>query len=433
MKQFIGGTCILLLWAALAGCFSGPETEDIGTAEVAIAQTPADVRCLRITVTGTRSSVRSIDVATGDSTAALTLGGLSLGANTFSGEAFSDACSAITSSSVAAWVAAPVAVAVVAGVKASVSLVMKRNGQADVSVDFQDDGPPPGTITEFAVTSFSGGPNWITSGPDGNLWFTGEPGTIKRITPAGVVTPFAIPSGTNADGITAGPDGNLWFCESGVDKIGRITPSGQTTEITIPGGNPCDTITPRAEDGLLWFTVHSGYSVGTVTTGGAVDTLVLSDGGQPAGILAASGKVWIIDPNYGRLESFTSLSADSRALYNVGDNPSGEMARGSDGAIYILASSKILKFSTTTNTVVGRFTVPTVDPGAFSITAGADGHLWFTESYANKLGRLQTDGTIDEYDVAPFNVGLGHITTGPDGNLWFTETLGHAIGRMVPP
>src|SRR5262249_42621302 len=73
-------------------------------------------------------------------------------------------------------------------------------------------------VTEFGTYAFSGG---ITPGPDGNIWFT-EPSNgfnvtnyIGRLTPAGLVSEFAIPtSGCNAQWITSGSDGNLWFTES---------------------------------------------------------------------------------------------------------------------------------------------------------------------------------------------------------------------------
>ena len=60
------------------------------------------------------------------------------------------------------------------------------------------------------------GPGGIAAGPDGNLWFTeGNGNQIGRITTAGVITEFPIPT-ANSDpyGIAAGPDGNLWFTEA---------------------------------------------------------------------------------------------------------------------------------------------------------------------------------------------------------------------------
>jgi virginiamycin B lyase len=60
------------------------------------------------------------------------------------------------------------------------------------------------------------------------LWFTEHNGNkIGRITTAGVITEFPIPTaGSTPWGITAGPDGALWFAESNANKIGRITTAG---------------------------------------------------------------------------------------------------------------------------------------------------------------------------------------------------------------
>jgi virginiamycin B lyase len=43
---------------------------------------------------------------------------------------------------------------------------------------------PSGTITEFATPTINSGPYFITTGPDGNLWFTEQyVGKIGRINP----------------------------------------------------------------------------------------------------------------------------------------------------------------------------------------------------------------------------------------------------------
>jgi virginiamycin B lyase len=114
----------------------------------------------------------------------------------------------------------------------------------------------------------------ITTGPDGNLWFTGmtlggslaPSDTIGRITTTGVVTYFNTPT---FDGdvaiITAGPDGNLWFTEELAAKIGQITPSGVITEFAGPYSNPPIAGGPITEptgivtgpDDHLWY-VDSG-------------------------------------------------------------------------------------------------------------------------------------------------------------------------------
>ena len=76
----------------------------------------------------------------------------------------------------------------------------------------------------------------IVAGPDGNLWFTSSytNNQIGRITPAGVITVFALPTPQSSpQDIIAGPDGNLWFTELGVNRLGRITPAGVITEFAL--------------------------------------------------------------------------------------------------------------------------------------------------------------------------------------------------------
>jgi virginiamycin B lyase len=50
-----------------------------------------------------------------------------------------------------------------------------------------------------------------------------EEGWIGRITTAGIVTEYRIPTDDSHPlGITAGPDSTVWFTEEYTNKIGRI-------------------------------------------------------------------------------------------------------------------------------------------------------------------------------------------------------------------
>ena len=64
------------------------------------------------------------------------------------------------------------------------------------------------------------------------------------------------------------------------------------------------------------------------------------------------------------------------------------------------------------------------------ITAGPDGNLWFTEPYANTIGRITTSGVLTEFPV-PTAGTPSRIAAGPDGNLWFTDPAGQKIGRIT--
>jgi len=148
-----------------------------------------------------------------------------------------------------------------------------------------------GTVTEFPLPTAGADPLDITSGPDGNLWFT-EFGAnqIGRITPSGVVTEFPIPTADSAPaGITAGPDGNLWFTEANANQIGRITPSGVVTEFPIPTAESYPGSIAAGPDGNLWFTEDHAAQVACITTSGAVTEFGLGEARDPGAISATYG------------------------------------------------------------------------------------------------------------------------------------------------
>jgi virginiamycin B lyase len=80
------------------------------------------------------------------------------------------------------------------------------------------------------------------------------------------------------------------------------------------------------------------------------------------------------------------------------------------------------------------FPIPTPNSLPSGITTGPDGALWFTESGANKIGRITTAGLVTEFPIPTANSEPSGITAGPDGALWFTESNGsnvNNIGRIT--
>jgi streptogramin lyase len=104
---------------------------------------------------------------------------------------------------------------------------------------------PGGKITVFEdpkqrITE----PEGITPGPDGNLWFASYElddndnpthSRIGRITPDGEITVVETPSEkiSGPEDMTLGADGNLWFTNTGNDTIGRIAPNGDITTFPV--------------------------------------------------------------------------------------------------------------------------------------------------------------------------------------------------------
>jgi len=79
---------------------------------------------------------------------------------------------------------------------------------------------------------------------------------------------------------------------------------------------------------------------------------------------------------------------------------------------------------------VVEFPVPTANSRPYTIVAGPDGNLWFTESVGNNVGRITPEGTITEFPVPTPASGPYGIAVGADGNVWFTERLGNQIGKL---
>jgi len=215
---------------------------------------------------------------------------------------------------------------------------------------------PTGSSTLFTVPTPFSNPEGIAAGSDGNMWFTEYNGNaIGRITPAGIITEFALPPTSNhgLGGIAAGSDGTMWFADTGNNRIGRITPSGQFSFFVLPNQYTQPLGITAGPDGNLWFTEGSPADhhdhIGRVTTAGVITEFALpSQGSDPYGITTGSdGNLW-----------FTEQSGKIGRITPDGD--------------------------------VSEFSIPTVPstPQGFAITAGPGGTVWFTEFEGNRIGRL---------------------------------------------
>ncbi|HEU5199028.1 MAG TPA: hypothetical protein VFU32_05295, partial [Ktedonobacterales bacterium] len=285
---------------------------------------------------------------------------------------------------------------------------------------------PNSPIREFPLATTCGNdvhqlgyacnPADITTGPDGNLWFTESTGNkIGRVTPAGRIQEFSLPTtcdnslGCGPTGITSGPDGALWFTESLGNQIGRMTPTGSIREFPLPTTCPQD-----------------------------VTGLSLAGGGSTTFSAFAQGQGETALATVPRAREGTRQPGDEEV---GGCHPTG-ITTGPDGNLWFTESLADQIGRVTPDGSFQEFRLPTYcgyagpedDCYPNGITTGPDGNLWFTESAGDKIGRITPSGSIQEFRLPTcgaycYPVG---ITSGPDGNLWFTESLGNQIGRMTP-
>jgi streptogramin lyase len=305
----------------------------------------------------------------------------------------------------------------------------------------------------------------ITTGPDGNLWFTHlADHAVAQITPDGTVTEFPVPQDTFAlFSITTGADGNLWL---GTDHFSpsfpnfqafilRMTPEGDQTwfrarpDDVFPNDFMANFYGPTVgPDGNLWY--HVGFytspnedMIGRITPDGTVSNfgseLAGFDGLESAGGITQGpdGALYarIGDGLHGSSPVVQRIGPDGQLAEVIAATPRlGAMTTGPDGNLWG-AYGNVIERITLSGTVTD-FHLPTQTHDHFgdvalNLTAGPDGNVWFTEPVANQIGSITPDGQITEYQVPTPNSQPAGITAGPDGNIWFTELGSGQIGQFV--
>jgi RHS repeat-associated protein len=276
--------------------------------------------------------------------------------------------------------------------------------------------------TQYSLPEKSGAQQ-ITTGPDGNLWFTEhEANKIAKMTTAGSITTYSLPAGSWPSGIASGPDGNLWFTDNGSNKIGKITTAGVVTEYAQPAESYPGTIA-TGPDGNLWFTEWKRNKVVKITTSGTATEYSVPAGSTPLGITAGpDGNLWFANQGTRKIGKITTSGAITEYSLAAGSYPD-QITSGADGNLWFTTENKIGKI--TTSGAVTEYALPEAS-GAAGITVGSDKNIWFAEFRSKKVGRITPAGTVLEYSVAGSEPRA--ITSGPDGNIWYAEY--NNIGTM---
>ena len=302
------------------------------------------------------------------------------------------------------------------------------------------------TFQEFSLPALQRNPldefhrERITTGPDGNLWFTdGVPGraAVGRIAPDGSVTEFSIEQNTQTQlyNITAGPDGNLWMLAirtptgTNDDQLVAIqmTPDGNYTVFgAFLGHNGEDFVSNVSSlvvgpDGNLWYTAsfytqfpltNQGSIIGRITPTGdvtnfAVGLFDIAQFGVGGGIAAGpDGNLWVAigDGIHGEPQGVRRVSPDGQLSDVIpGSHPLSEMLTEANGNVWGLIRpgpfGTVIERITPDGTVSDfplpvhePFDSPELDPCRMTITTGPDGNIWFTELGSGQIGELILDG-----------------------------------------
>ncbi len=237
--------------------------------------------------------------------------------------------------------------------------------------------PATHVITAFPIPTAGLGPQYIATGPDGNLYFTTNANIIEQFdSTTRVFRSFSIPTANSgASGITSGPDKSLWFIESAANKIGQLNPATHVvTEFSIP---------------------NAVGGASTITTG-------------------PDGNLYFTEPGSNSIGQFNPISHAFRGLpIPVANSLPASITIGADGNLYFTEPgvNEIGRLNLATLHFT-QLVIPTVNSGATGITAGPDGNVYFTENNSSKIGEVVLStrtGTTTQLTVAPNPSVVGQV------------------------
>jgi streptogramin lyase len=230
-------------------------------------------------------------------------------------------------------------------------------------------------LNQYSIPVAGAVPEFIISGPNGEVWFTaivgpsgpsGPVGTayVGSVSTAGSFTMFQLPATSdNVKGITAGPDGNLWIVEQDANKIGRLTPSGVLTEFAIPtpNSNP-DEIRP-GPDGNLWFAENTTNQIASISPSGVImEYPVPTPNSGPLGIVTGpDNNLWFAEGTASQIGRFTPGQQGPFVVTTTADSGPGSLRE----AINDINADP-------THAVWASPGNPSVDEIDFAITAASD-------------------------------------------------------------
>jgi streptogramin lyase len=296
-------------------------------------------------------------------------------------------------------------------------------------------------VNQFPIPTDGAVPSGITTGPDGNLWFTESNGNkIGEINPVThVVSEFAVPmAGSYPYMITAGPDGNLWFTEYYVSTIGEFNPSTHAfSEYILPMTNSDPIGITVGPDGDLWFTEQGSNKIGEINpvTDVVSEFAVPTNGSQPYGItVGPDGNLWFTEYQGNKIGEFDPVThVFSEVSVPTQYSYPGEITAGSDGNLWFTEGqgNKIGMINPSTH-VISEFALPTSSSTPTGITHASDGTLWFAESRSSKIGEINPVTHVISEIPLPSNGSSSYgITASPDGDLWFTDPDGDNIDNVA--
>ncbi|MFL5911485.1 MAG: hypothetical protein ACJ768_13030 [Gaiellaceae bacterium] len=294
---------------------------------------------------------------------------------------------------------------------------------------------PAGMLKQFKVPTANSQPRAITSGSDGNRWFTegteltGAPAKIGRITPTGAVTEFPVEcNGCIITDIAQGPRDTLYFTSNdaslgSISTAGQQLPSAPLPNSSALGGN----LAVHGDD--VWITDFNNDSLWryNITSGQFTQFPVP----EPADVAVDSlGRVWFTAPLDGAIDRLDPATGAVTSTDAGGLIPR-ELAVGTDGQVWFTARftpQGVGRLDPDTDPPVVT-TFPLTDVGPEGIAASPDGSMWFTQTTKGNIANINNAGAITETKTVRGSEPFG-ITVAPNGDPWYTMMSANKIATV---
>lgn len=285
-------------------------------------------------------------------------------------------------------------------------------------------------------------PRGVARDSAGNLYVADSGNhTIRKITPAGVVTTLAGTPGsagrtdgtgsaarfTEPWGLTVDSTGVVWVADTGNNAIRKITPAGVvTTFISDQGQGGQRLAEPRGivqdSSGNFYVADYSNHVIRKITSAGVISTFAGTVG--TPGLTDGAGTA-------ARLRFPISLSIDSAGHVYVADTENREVRK-------ITSSGQVttVSVSTTGTTKFNHLRGIGIDAAGNIYLSDYNDHvikkLTPTGTLSTLAGTQATPGTADGNGTSARFDGPSGLVVGSDGTVFVTDTSSATIRQITP-
>lgn len=310
---------------------------------------------------------------------------------------------------------------------------------------------PVGALKQFKVPTANSQPRAITTGSDGNVWFTegteftGAPAKIARVTPAGAITEFApdVADGCNGCIITdiaRGPGDHILYITSNDPTLMRFDISTQhfMSPVQMPntsalGGNVAVSNTD------VWITDFNNDVVWRYhLSDGQFTSFAVIDPGEVA--VDAVGNAWFTQPgdvnapdtsNIGRIDAATNAVTLTPTTDGTTTVAPRDITVAQDGQVWFTARftpQAVGRLNPASNTVT-LFPVTNTGPSGIAASPLPNGPVWFTQELTGNIASIDNAGVITEAKTVKGSEPFGIVVDG-NGNPWYTMMSANKVANF---